>query len=47
MDIQSLRAGFTKGGNIIALAENGRTWLAELGRTYGYVTREPHKRTLL
>ena len=35
MDIQSLRTGFYgEGGNVTALAENGRTWLAELGRTW-------------
>jgi len=32
---------------ITALAENGRTWLAELNRTCGYITRGLYKRTLL
>ena len=40
MDIQSLRAGFCGGGgNITALAENGRTWLVELGRTLRLLLR--------
>ena len=39
MDIQSLRAGFTKGGgDVIALVENGGTWWA-----WSHVTKGSYK----